>query len=166
MTVMAYSHRPYTSGLLVNVTEEKPTEMNQFKLRPYFVDKMNAVFETKKEKQYHVPTWKALECLVEDFGMTCTLHIVKDRQYQMTSTMWPERILLGVSSDPQFCALGPRRGKWSPKATIESTNYNLMLIEGSFNTQEDCATTFQQHYELIRIMKMEYASRVLFSSKF
>jgi hypothetical protein len=50
MTVMAYSHRPYTSKLLVNVMVEKLAEMNQFKLRPYFVGKMNAVFETEEEK--------------------------------------------------------------------------------------------------------------------
>jgi hypothetical protein len=50
MTVMAYSHRPYTSGLLVNVTVDRPAEMNQFKLRPYFVGKMDAVFETDEEK--------------------------------------------------------------------------------------------------------------------
>jgi hypothetical protein len=79
--VMAYSHRLYTSGLLVNVIVEKLTKMNQFKLRHYFVGKMDAIFETKEEKQYHVPTWKALEWLVEDFGMTRTLCIAEDWQH-------------------------------------------------------------------------------------
>jgi hypothetical protein len=55
--------------------------MNQFKLRHYFVGKMDAIFETKEEKQYHVPTWKALEWLVEDFGMTRTLCIAEDWQH-------------------------------------------------------------------------------------
>jgi hypothetical protein len=143
MTVMAYSHRPYTSGLLINVTVDRPAEMNQFKLRPYFVGKMDAVFETDEEKQFHVPTWKALEWLVEDFGMTRTLRIIEDKQYQMSSGAWQEGVPLGVSSDPRFCTLGPRRGKWSPEATIESTNYNWMMIEGSFSTWENCAATYQ-----------------------
>jgi hypothetical protein len=127
---------------------EKPTKMNQFKLRLYFLGKMDAVFETEEEKQYHIPTWKALEWLVEDFGMTRTLRIVEDRQYQMTSGVWPKGVPLSISSDPHFCTLGPRCGKWSPEATIKSINYNWMLIEGSFSTWEDCATTYQRHYEL------------------
>jgi hypothetical protein len=102
--------------------------MNHFKLWPYFVDKMDAVFEIEEEKQYNMPTWKALEWLIEDFGMIYILCIAEDWQYQMTLGMWPEGVLLGVSSDPCFCTLGPRRSKWSPKVTMESTNHNWMLI--------------------------------------
>lgn len=56
MIVMAYSHQSYTSWLLINVTVEKPAEMNHFKLWPYFVDKMDAIFEIEEEKQHNVPT--------------------------------------------------------------------------------------------------------------
>jgi hypothetical protein len=65
----------------------------------------------------------------------------------MTLGAWPEGVPLSVSSYPRFCTLGPRCGKWSPEATIKSTNYNWMLMEGSFSTWEDCATTYQRHYE-------------------
>jgi hypothetical protein len=50
---------------------------------------MDAMFETALEKEYNVPTWQALEWLMEDFGITQTIKIAKDRQYQLVSWNWP-----------------------------------------------------------------------------
>jgi hypothetical protein len=85
---------------------------------------------------------------VEDFGMTRTIIIAEDRQYQLVLGGWPAGIPQAVSSDPRFCSLGERRGKWSPDATIDSTNYNWLLITGSFETWASYATVYNQHHEL------------------
>jgi hypothetical protein len=76
---MAYLVRPYTSGLLANVVVDKPAEETQYYLKTKFVEKIGTVFETSEEKKHSIPSWKALEWLVEDFGMTRTIRIAKDR---------------------------------------------------------------------------------------
>jgi hypothetical protein len=53
-----------------------------------------------------------------------------------------------VSSNSRFCSLGERRGRWSPNAAIDSTNYNWPLIAGSFETWASCVAVYNQHYEL------------------
>ena len=79
MVVMAYLVRPYTSGLLANAVVDKPTEETQYYLKTKFVGKIGIVFDTLEERKHSIPTWKALEWLVEDFGMTKTIRIAKDR---------------------------------------------------------------------------------------
>ena len=148
MTTMAYSVRPYSSGLLVNVTVDQPSEQSQSSLRARFVGHMEAVFVTALENEYSVPTWQALEWLVEDFGMTRTIRLAEDRQYQLVSGSWPEGVPISVSTDPRYCAMGQRRGKWSPDATLESTNYNWPVIGGQFNTWDECAASYHHHYML------------------
>ena len=147
MVIMAYSVRPYTSGLLVNVVVEKPSDEAQSSLKSRFLGKVGAVFETPEEREFSIPTWKALEWLVEDFGMTRTIRLAEDRQYQLISGNWPEGVPQSVTSDPRFCNC-ERRGKWAPDATIDSTNYNWPVIVGSFETWSSCAAAYNQHYEL------------------
>jgi hypothetical protein len=148
MTTMAYSVHPYPFGLLVNTIVDQPSDQNQSPLRGRFVGHMDAVFETTLEKEYSVRTWQALEWLVEDFGMTQTIRIAEDRQYQLASGNWLEGVPISVSTDPRYCAVGQRRGKWSLEATLESTNYNWPIIEGQFNTWEECAANYHHHYML------------------
>ena len=144
MVIMAYLVRPYTSGLLANVVVEKPSEEAQSSLKTSFVGKMGAVFETPEERGFSISTWRALEWLVEDFGMTRTIRIAEDRQYQLVLGGWPEGVPQSVTSDPRYCNLGERQGKWLPDATIDSTNYNWLVIAGSFETW----SSYNQHYEL------------------
>jgi hypothetical protein len=80
MVVMAYTVRPYIFGLLASIVVERLAKENQSYLKTKFVGKVGAVFETPKKKEHSIPTWKALEWLVEDFDMTRTIKIAKDRQ--------------------------------------------------------------------------------------
>jgi hypothetical protein len=106
MTTMAYLVRLYLSGLLINTIVDQPSDQNQSPLRARFVGHMDAVFETALEKEYSDPTWQALEWLVEDFGMTRTIRIAEDRQYQLASGNWPEGVPILVSTNPRYYAVG------------------------------------------------------------
>jgi hypothetical protein len=100
MVTMAYSVRPYTFGLLANVVVEKPAKEAQSYLKTKFVGKMGAVFETLEEREHSIPTWKVLEWLVEDFGMTRTIRIAETVNISWFSGSWPEGIRQAVSSNP------------------------------------------------------------------
>lgn len=80
--------------------------------------------------------------------MMQTIKIAKDRQYQLVSWNWPKGIPISVSIDPYYCVVGQRHGKWPPEAILESTNYNWLVVEGLFNTWEECAASYHHHYML------------------
>jgi len=90
-----------------------------------------------------IPSWKALEWLVEDYQL---LNERYDRVYQYISSGWQESPPVSVVTNNHFCPC-KRRYKWNPKATIDSIDYNLPEIPKAFDSVASCARSYGSFYE-------------------
>lgn len=71
------------------------------------------------EVERHVPSWKALEWLIEDYGLSLVEMEPYERMYPQISTNWRIDLLAAVMTTAYFCP-SEKRHKWRPNTTIDS----------------------------------------------
>ena len=97
-------------------------------------------------KERPIPSWKALEWLAEDYGLSETEDEPYNRLYQKISADWQKDPPVSVVTNTHFC-LCERRYKWDPYATIDSIEYNWPQIPGAFTSPESCAEAYGDFHE-------------------
>lgn len=81
-----------------------------------------------------VPSWKALEWLGEDYGLSRKEKVPYDKVYLKISEKWQINPPPSVSINVHFCRC-PRRYKWDPKTTLDSIEYNWPIIPDSYQVK-------------------------------
>lgn len=94
-----------------------------------------------------IPSWKALEWLVEDYGQSVEEDQPYDQIYDKISKDWQVNPPTAVSTNGHFCKC-ERRYRWNPSATIDSVEYNGPKIPGNFLTPNQCAESYSRFFEL------------------
>ena len=98
-----------------------------------------------------IPSWKAIEWLLEDYGQSRTEVRSWDLVYKQLLNdqelvNWTVQPPVAVATNAHYCSLEPRRFKWDPEATIDSVEYNWPIIPGQFDSAEACAEAYGSYF--------------------
>ena len=119
-------------------------------LKRKFLGNYDHMFESKEEIPF--PTWRAIEWILEDCGLSQKAWRQWDKLYPRISLSWTVAPPVVVAQHPHFCPLrGTRRYKWAPWARIDTIPYNWPIIPGHFNTWQECAEAYGTFFEAHRL---------------
>ncbi len=111
-----------------------------------FLGNFESLFDHEYEKP--LPTWRALNWILEDYGLSRGEEYSWDLVYKkLVDATWSRNPPPAVMADAHFCNQCDRRFKWAPDATIDSVEYNWPLIPGQFDTSENCAEAYSAFCE-------------------
>jgi len=119
------SYRPHPS-----ITTQTPVQGSP--LTCYFLGRYENMF-WQIDVERPIPSWKALECLVEDYGQSVVETKEHDRRYNTISQGWLDEPPPAIRTNGHFCDC-ERRYKWNPSGLIDSVEYNWPKILGQFDT--------------------------------
>jgi hypothetical protein len=95
-----------------------------------------------------LPTWKGIEWILEDYGLSRHEEKSWDLIYQrVRDSTWSQEAPASVRSNGHFCDC-PRRFLWAPDALIDSVEYNWPIIPGQFDTAANCTLAYQQFFQV------------------
>lgn len=111
-----------------------------------FLGKYENLF-VKAEHQPEFLTWDALLWLGRDFGgySEPLLHDI-DVLICREKHLRHERDPIQVELDPRWCKT-PRRYLWKPDAKLDTVWYNWCLMEGRWDTPDDCYRSYGQFFQ-------------------
>jgi hypothetical protein len=100
------------------------------------------------DSEFPLPSWKGIEWLLEDYGLTHREEKSWDLVYQrVRDSSWSQEAPMAVKSSGHFCDCS-RRFLWAPDALISSVEYNWPVIQGLFDTSSNCALAYQQFFQV------------------
>jgi hypothetical protein len=107
-----------------------------------------------------LPTWKGIEWILEDYGLSRHEEKSWDLIYQrVQDSTWSQEAPALVKSNGHFCDC-PRRFLWAPDALINSVEYNWPIILGQFDTAATYALAYQQFFQVHPLLGYTKASYV------
>lgn len=109
-----------------------------------YLGQYHRMFDSPQET--HVPTWKTLSWLLEDYGQSRYEDIPSDIHYRRISRQWSSYPPPVVAMHLNFCPCA-RRHKWVPQSTLHSVEYNLSHIPGPKATAAQCHVTYRNFFE-------------------
>lgn len=128
---------------------KQPTPVTGSYLNQRFLGQYDALFDHKEEVPF--PTWKALEWILEDYGVSRKGWRQWDKIYPRLSAQWPITMPVAVATNPHLCPLKcARRYKWAPWAKLDTIPYNWPQIPGSFSSYQECSEAYRAFFEAHR----------------
>ena len=111
-----------------------------------FLGRFEDLFDDPKENP--LPSWRAINWIVEDYGLSRTEQLSWANVYRATvDSTWTVDPPPAVATNIHFCAC-ERRFKWEQGATIDSVEYNWPKIPGQFDTSTHCAEAYKKFWEM------------------
>jgi len=115
-----------------------PVQGSILKLR--FLVQYHAMFNNMA-LEHPIPFGDVLEWIVEHYSMTVKENISYNQVYEEISANWQVYPPLAVFTNGHFCQC-EQWHKWNPRATIDSIEYNWLVIPGQFSTLGECAESY------------------------
>jgi len=100
------------------------------------------MYDNMELRQRPIPSWKALEWLAKDYGLSVKEEETYDKVYLQNSSDWQQDPPILVVTNHDFCPC-KRRYKWDLRATIDSVKYNWPKIHGKFDSSTSCAKAYR-----------------------
>ena len=118
------------------------------------------------EAVFPLPTWTAIEWLLEDYGLSRREERSWDLIYkEIVNVNWTDAAPEAVRTNGHFCDC-KRRFKWAPDSLIDSVEYNWPLIPGQFDTALNCATAYEGFWQIHHTHTDPVCFRAAIFSKF
>ena len=111
-----------------------------------YLGNYEALFRTPGEQP--LPSWAAMDWLMEDYGYNREEVITWDKAYKKLEADFQVNPPAAVLLNGHFCKQCNRRYKWDPKATINSVEYNWPQIPGLFDTPAHCADAYEAFFQI------------------